>query len=213
MRRHRKSPSRSSPVPSPWLRGVASPQPIGLQLYTVRDLMQKDVEVHAAAGRRHRVPGGGVRGAVRQEPRKRSPNGSTKDRPRRRRRATSRSIDSRASLQGVVDEAQTLGNAFVVCPSIDEPPCEGRRWLAPNRRRLQRSASCCSASASASRTTTTTSSSSRSRAARCGYDILLDEMRSEVREAGDGPVLDHEGRHRIRWRTSRSGRAGSRSFT
>jgi sugar phosphate isomerase/epimerase len=94
-----------------------SPQPIGLQLYTVRDLMQKDVEGTlrqvAAIGYRE-VEFAGL---------------FDKDASKVSKWLTTYKLTSPSShiplqrltdsLQGVVDEVKTLGNDFVVCPWID----------------------------------------------------------------------------------------------
>lgn len=94
-----------------------SPQPIGLQLYTVRDLMQKDVESTlrevAAIGYRELE----FAGLFDKNPKKvadwltkyglSSPSSHIP------------LEQMTASLQGVVDQVQALGNTFVVCPSID----------------------------------------------------------------------------------------------
>ena len=96
---------------------IRGPQPIGLQLYTVRDLMEENFEYAlrqvAEIGYRE-VEFAGLFG---KEPKKVATMlgkmGLT---------APSSHIPLdrlRTGLPGVVDEAQTLGNQYVVCPSID----------------------------------------------------------------------------------------------
>lgn len=100
------------------LRGLGAAQPIGLQLYTVRDLMQKDVEgtLRDVAGIGYKeVEFAGlfdksaskVAGWLKKygltSPSSHIPLDRLRDK-----------------LQGVVDECQTLGNSYVVCPWIDE---------------------------------------------------------------------------------------------
>jgi sugar phosphate isomerase/epimerase len=109
--------SAESLVPSP--RSLLdSPQPIGLQLYTVRDLMQKDVE-----GTLRQVAGVGYRevefaGLFDKK-------ATTVAKWLREDKLTSPSSHIpinrlRENIQGVVDECRTLGNSFIVCPYLDE---------------------------------------------------------------------------------------------
>ena len=95
-----------------------SPQPIGLQLYTVRDLMQKDVE-----GTLRQVAGVGYRevefaGLFDKK-------ATTVAKWLKEDKLTSPSSHIpinrlRENIQGVVDECRTLGNSFIVCPYLDE---------------------------------------------------------------------------------------------
>jgi sugar phosphate isomerase/epimerase len=95
-----------------------SPQPIGLQLYTVRDLMQKDVQ-----GTLRQVAGVGYRevefaGLFDKKP-------TTVAKWLKENQLTSPSSHIpinrlRENIQGVVDECRTLGNTFIVCPYLDE---------------------------------------------------------------------------------------------
>ena len=108
--------SAESLVPSP--ESLFSPQPIGLQLYTVRDLMQKDVKytLQQVAGVGYReVEFAGLF----------DKNAKTVAKWLGENKLTSPSshipLDRlKNSLQGVVDECQTLGNGLIVCPWIDE---------------------------------------------------------------------------------------------
>jgi sugar phosphate isomerase/epimerase len=108
--------SAESLVPSP--ESLLSPQPIGLQLYTVRDLMQKDVKytLQQVAGVGYReVEFAGLF----------DKNAKTVAKWLGEDKLTSPSshipLDRlKNSLQGVVDECQTLGNGLIVCPWIDE---------------------------------------------------------------------------------------------
>jgi sugar phosphate isomerase/epimerase len=96
-----------------------APQPIGLQLYTVRDLMQRDVEYTL-----RQVAGIGYRevefaGLFDKEPKKVAgwlkKYGLTSP-------SSHIPLDRLTkNLQGVVDEVKTLGNDYVVCPWIDAP--------------------------------------------------------------------------------------------
>jgi sugar phosphate isomerase/epimerase len=105
-------------VPSPQSLLFNSPQPIGLQLYTVRDLMQKDVKytLQQVAGVGYReVEFAGLF----------DKNAKTVAKWLGENKLTSPSshipLDRlKNSLQGVVDECQTLGNGLIVCPWIDE---------------------------------------------------------------------------------------------
>ena len=104
-------------IPSSLLRSSA-PQPIGIQLYTVRDLMQKDVQ-----GTLKQIAGIGYRevefaGLFAKKP-ETVAKWLTED------KLTSPSshipLDRlKSNLQGVVDETRTLGNTIVVCPWIDQ---------------------------------------------------------------------------------------------
>jgi sugar phosphate isomerase/epimerase len=96
---------------------ITGPTPIGLQLYTVRDLMQRDVERTlqsvAAIGYREVE----FAGLFDKEPKKVASMlrkiGLTSP-------ASHIPLERlRSNLQGVVDEAQALGNTYVVCPWID----------------------------------------------------------------------------------------------
>jgi sugar phosphate isomerase/epimerase len=105
------------PRPQPPVPNLQSPQPIGLQLYTVRDLMDRDVERTlgqvAAIGYREVE----FAGLFDKTPKKvaemlgklglTSPSSHI---PLER---------LRSGIQGVADEARTLGNSYVVCPWID----------------------------------------------------------------------------------------------
>ena len=79
------------------------------------------------------------------------------------------------NLQGVVDECQTLGNGFVVCPWIDESMRKSADDWHRSRRLQQDRRPAAARWAFASRTTITTSSSRRSPSGEIGYDILLKE--------------------------------------
>jgi sugar phosphate isomerase/epimerase len=94
-----------------------SRQPIGLQLYTVRDLMDRDVEYTlrqvAAVGYREVE----FAGLFDEEPRKVA---SMLQKVGLTSPASHISLARlRSNLSAVVDEAQALGNRYVVCPSID----------------------------------------------------------------------------------------------
>ena len=107
-------------------RATLGPQPIGLQLYTVRDLMGRSLEytLRQVAGIGYReVEFSGLFG---KEPKKvvtiMSKVGLTSP-------ASHISFDRlKTNLQGVVDEAQALGNRYVVCPSIDTPLRSADDW-------------------------------------------------------------------------------------
>jgi sugar phosphate isomerase/epimerase len=111
--------SAESLVPSPQslIRPFTAPQPIGLQLYTVRDLMQRDV--HATL---RQVAGVGYRvvefaGLFDKKP-------TTVAKWLKETQLSSPSshipIDRlRNDIQGVVDECRTLGNTYIVCPYLD----------------------------------------------------------------------------------------------
>jgi sugar phosphate isomerase/epimerase len=104
--------------PSPQSPLFNSPQPIGLQLYTVRDLMQKDVKytLQQVAGVGYReVEFAGLF----------DKNAKTVAKWLGENKLTSPSshipLDRlKNSLPAVVDECQTLGNEIIVCPWIDE---------------------------------------------------------------------------------------------
>lgn len=99
------------------LQTLAAPQPWGLQLYTVRDWMQRDVEytlktVHAIGYRE--VEFAGLFGKKADKVR------SWLDKIGLPSPSSHISYARlKADLQAVSDEAQTLGNAYVVCPDID----------------------------------------------------------------------------------------------
>jgi len=104
-------------LPETSLRGPVSLQPIGLELYTVRDLMDRDVEYTlrqvAAIGYRE-VEFAGLFG---KEPK-------TVLKWLRKYGLTSPSshiaLDRlTANLSSVVAEVETLGNTYVVCPSVE----------------------------------------------------------------------------------------------
>jgi len=106
------------PSPQSLRRPFAAAQPIGLQLYTVRDLMQKDVQYTlkqvAAVGYRE-VEFAGLF----------DKKAATVAKWLRENKLTSPSshvpLDRlKNSIQAVVDECNTLGNDFIVCPFIDE---------------------------------------------------------------------------------------------
>lgn len=100
-------------------RGLAlpGPQPIGLQLYTVRDLMERDVERTlqsvAAIGYREVEFAGLFDKAPKKVAAMLQKAGLTSP-------ASHIPLERlRSSLQDVADEAQALGNDYVVCPWID----------------------------------------------------------------------------------------------
>jgi sugar phosphate isomerase/epimerase len=101
---------------------------IGLQLYTVRTLMERDVEETLAA-----IAGVGYRevefaGYFGRQPRALR---ATLDRLGLAAPATHQPLEAlRGDLRGVLDAAQTLGNRYVVCPWVAEP----ERTLAGYRR-------------------------------------------------------------------------------
>jgi sugar phosphate isomerase/epimerase len=111
------APSPQSPSFGPLAR-LGAPQPIGIQLYTVRDLMQKDVQ-----GTLKQIAAIGYReiefaGLFDKKP-------ETVAKWLKEDKLTSPSshipLDRlKKDLQGVVDEARTLGNTIVVCPWVDE---------------------------------------------------------------------------------------------
>jgi sugar phosphate isomerase/epimerase len=96
---------------------IAAPQPLGLQLYTVRDWMQRDMEytlktVYAVGYREVEFAGlfdkkaGKVRNWLDKIGLESPSSHVSYER-------------LKANLQGVADEAQTLGNTYVVCPDIN----------------------------------------------------------------------------------------------
>lgn len=105
------------PNPQPATMMVRGPQPIGLQLYTIRDLLDENFEyaLRQVAGIGYReVEFAGLFG---KEPKKVATMlrkiGLTSP-------SSHISLDRlRTNLQSVADEAQALGNQYVVCPSID----------------------------------------------------------------------------------------------
>jgi len=108
--------SAESRVPNPAF--LLSPQPIGLQLYTVRDLMQKDVKYTL-----QQVAGVGYRevefAGLFDKSAKTVAKWLVED------KLTSPSshipLDQlKNNLQAVVDDCHTLGNEIIVCPWIDE---------------------------------------------------------------------------------------------
>ena len=106
-------------VPNPRLASTMThgPQPIGLQLYTIRDLMEQNFEYAlrqvAEIGYREVEFAGLFDHAPKKVATILSKTGLTTP-------SSHISFDRlRTGLQGVVDEAQTLGNQYVVCPSID----------------------------------------------------------------------------------------------
>lgn len=109
--------SAESLVPSP--RSLpGSPQPIGLQLYTVRDLMQKDVK-----GTLQQVAGVGYREVEFAGLFDKSAKTVAKWLGENKLTSPSSHIPIdrlKTNIQGVVDECRTLGNSFIVCPWIDE---------------------------------------------------------------------------------------------
>jgi sugar phosphate isomerase/epimerase len=96
---------------------AGSPQPIGLQLYTVRDLMQKDVQYTLK-----QVAGVGYKEVEFAGLFDKGPKQVAKWLKEDGLSSPSSHIPLerlKASLQGVVDECQTLGNQYIVCPWID----------------------------------------------------------------------------------------------
>ena len=95
-----------------------SPQPIGLQLYTVRDLMQKDVKYTL-----QQVAGVGYREVEFAGLFDKSAKTVAKWLGENKLTSPSSHIPLdrlKNSLPAVVDECQTLGNGIIVCPWIDE---------------------------------------------------------------------------------------------
>ena len=108
--------SAESLVPSP--ESLFSPQPIGLQLYTLRDLMQKDVKYTL-----QQVAGVGYREVEFAGLFDKSAKTVAKWLGENKLTSPSSHIPLdrlKNSLQAVVDECQTLGNGIIVCPWIDE---------------------------------------------------------------------------------------------
>jgi len=105
------------PGPRSLLRAF-SPQPIGLQLYTVRDLMQKDVKYTL-----QQVAGVGYREVEFAGLFDKSAKTVAKWLGENKLTSPSSHVPLdrlKNSLQAVVDECQTLGNGIIVCPWIDE---------------------------------------------------------------------------------------------
>ncbi|MFL5396690.1 MAG: sugar phosphate isomerase/epimerase family protein [Myxococcales bacterium] len=103
-------------VSHPWSPALA-PQPVGLQLYTLRDLMQKDVQLTlrqvAAVGYRE-VEFAGLFN--------KDPKTVAKWLAADKLKSPSSHIPLdrlKKDVQGAVDEAKTLGNDYIVCPWID----------------------------------------------------------------------------------------------
>jgi len=97
---------------------LGSPQPIGLQLYTVRDLMQKDVQ-----GTLRQVASVGYREVEFAGLFDKKPTTVAKWLSENKLTSPSSHIPInrlRTNIQGVVDECRTLGNSFIVCPYLDE---------------------------------------------------------------------------------------------
>lgn len=96
---------------------TAAPQPLGLELYTVRDWMQRDMEYTLKT-----VYGVGYRevefaGLFDKKPDKVK---NWLDKIGLTAPSSHVSYERlKASLQAVADEAQTLGNTYVVCPDVD----------------------------------------------------------------------------------------------
>ena len=110
--------SAESLVPSPQSLLFNSPQPIGLQLYTVRDLMQKDVKYTL-----QQVAGVGYREVEFAGLFDKSAKTVAKWLGENKLTSPSSHVPLdrlKNSLQAVVDECQTLGNGIIVCPWIDE---------------------------------------------------------------------------------------------
>jgi len=108
--------SAESLVPGP--ESLWSPQPIGLQLYTVRDLMQKDVKYTL-----QQVAGVGYREVEFAGLFDKSAKTVAKWLGENKLTSPSSHVPLdrlKNSLQAVVDECQTLGNGIIVCPWIDE---------------------------------------------------------------------------------------------
>ena len=103
-------------VPSPWRRTNLL-QPIGLQLYTVRDMMEKDVQytLRQVAGIGYReVEFAGLFG--------KDPKTVAKWLAQDKLASPSSHVPLerlKSNIQGAVDEARTLGNSYIVCPWID----------------------------------------------------------------------------------------------
>jgi sugar phosphate isomerase/epimerase len=96
---------------------VASPQPIGIQLYTVRDLMQKDVHYTLK-----QIAGVGFKEVEFAGLFDKKPETVAKWLAESKLKSPSSHIPLdrlKNGLQGAVDEARTLGNAYIVCPWVD----------------------------------------------------------------------------------------------
>ena len=96
---------------------TTAPQPWGLQLYTVRDWMDRDMEytlktVYAIGYREVEFAGLFDKKADKVK--------NWLDKIGLTSPSSHVSYERlKANLQGVADEAQTLGNAYVVCPDVD----------------------------------------------------------------------------------------------
>ena len=99
------------------LNTASAPQPLGLQLYTVRDWMQKDMEytlktVYSIGYREVEFAGLFDKKADKVK--------NWLDKIGLTSPSSHVSYERlKANLQAVVDEAQTLGNTYVVCPDVD----------------------------------------------------------------------------------------------
>ena len=95
------------------------PQPIGLQLYTVRDLMDRNLEYTL-----QQVAAIGYREVEFDRLFDNSPTKVARSMTKAGLTSPSSHVGLarlRAGLQAVADQAQTLGNTFVTCPSVDAP--------------------------------------------------------------------------------------------
>jgi sugar phosphate isomerase/epimerase len=96
---------------------TAAPQPIGLQLYTVRDWMQRDMEytlktVYSIGYREVEFAGLFDKKADKVR--------NWLDKIGLKSPSSHISYERlKANLQGVADEAQALGNSYIVCPDVD----------------------------------------------------------------------------------------------
>lgn len=99
------------------INGVAAPQALGLQLYTVRDWMQRNMEytlktVYAVGYREVEFAGLFDKKADKVK--------DWIDKIGLRSPSSHVSYERlKTNLQAVADEAQTLGNAYIVCPDVD----------------------------------------------------------------------------------------------
>jgi len=112
------SPQSLAFSPQSLRRLNTAPQPIGIQLYTVRDLMKKDVE-----GTLKSIAGIGYREVEFAGLFDKKPETVAKWLKENKLASPSSHIPIdrlKSGLQGVVDETRTLGNTIVVCPYIDE---------------------------------------------------------------------------------------------
>jgi sugar phosphate isomerase/epimerase len=131
---------RTAESRTPDLESGRSPQPIGLQLYTVRDLIPKNFEYtlnQVAAIGYQEVEFAGL---FDKKPDKVA--GWLKKAGLVAPASHIALARLRTDLQGVVDEAQALGNDYVVCPSIDGPPIkdvDGYKRLAADFTRIGQS--------------------------------------------------------------------------